>query len=463
MRSAFWWANRVLGRYVPVIGPLVLVDRFMFRRFKDLLSKKGQPTAHKTQSTMKRISAPSRLSNVFVLTLLLRTTSAWTVPLPPATTTTPASPVVVSTITTSSTTPSSVFVASSSPLTTGLSSWFLLSSDDEVPPPSPQDIQLLRQAFAEYSAGNYKEALPLLNDVVGRWDKSQQPADERAALYKTRADLYAATGEANRAISDYDTSLQLYDVFDVERPGVQLGRARALKAMGRTTAAATDYRTVLQTLGTDDVYDDETTPAIEQILNGIDKNPFAAWEYADCLRSEKQYAQAGAIREAASRAFRQIGDAGRSVIALTDAGIDYAGDTAQSSEKAITVLRKAVDATKGVEGRDVKLLQRIISKEGEGRMALAALLWTTNEKNAAETVLGDACVRMDQLLNQMDGTPPPSSSGEPSKALRYSMEDDDQLVGSLTCTRFKNKQFLASKLRWPESLQERVLKLESLR
>lgn len=323
-------------------------------------------------------------------------------------------------------------------------------------PPSPQDIQLLNQAFAEFNAGNYAPSLPLLDTCIRQWQ--DQPADELAALYQTRADVHLALANADRAYADYDQALRLSQ--DATNEGLLLGRARAAKALGQTAGAVQDYRTVLKLLGTDDVYDDETTPVEEQILTGIDKNPFAGWEYADCLRSERQYAEAGRIRSATASAFRNIGDRGRSVIALTDAGIDLAGDAKRIPE-AVAILQKAVDGTKGVEGRDVRLLQRVISKEGEGRMALAALLWTTNERYAAETVLGDACLRMDQLLNQMDGTPR-ATVAEAKKGLRYNMEDEAFTVGSLTCSRFRNKDFLTSQLRWPQSLQERVIKLELL-
>jgi hypothetical protein len=68
-----------------------------------------------------------------------------------------------------------------------------------------------------------------------------------------------------------------------------------------------------------------------------------------------------------------------------------------------STLAKGIAQTVGVEGRDVRLLQRVVAKDGEGRLALAALYWSDHQKAQAETVLGDACVRLDQLYNRMDG------------------------------------------------------------
>jgi hypothetical protein len=79
------------------------------------------------------------------------------------------------------------------------------------------------------------------------------------------------------------------------------------------------------------------------------------------------------IRLSAATSFANIGDTARSLIAQMDAGIDYVarGDilTAEST------LAKGIAQTVGVEGRDVRLLQRVVTKDGEGRLALAALYW----------------------------------------------------------------------------------------
>jgi predicted negative regulator of RcsB-dependent stress response len=86
-------------------------------------------------------------------------------------------------------------------------------------------------------------------------------------------------------------------------------------------------------------------------------------------------------------------------VSQIDAGIDLASVATDksSTDEAVAVLQKAIAQTRGVEARDVTLLQRIIGKQLEGRMALAALVWTTGDRFTAKTNLGNVCIRLDQL------------------------------------------------------------------
>jgi hypothetical protein len=221
---------------------------------------------------------------------------------------------------------------------------------------------------------------------------------------------------------------------------------------------ADDYKAALLLLGEDEYDDDQTE--MEALAAAATKNPYATWEYGAALRIAGR--PDGKVRNLAAAAFRAIGDPARAAIAAIDAAIDgYAatGDVAAAETSLATAIAKTV----GVEGRDVRLLQRVITKEGEARLALAGLYWSDNKKSQAEEVLGDACVRLDQLSNQMDGATASTTKAENTntKKLRFSIDDnDDSLVGRLTCTRFKNKDFLAKELGWPESLQDKVLQLQ---
>jgi tetratricopeptide (TPR) repeat protein len=357
--------------------------------------------------------------------------------------------------TTTTTTTSSIFVANE-------------------PEPSSDDIILLRQAFSESNARNYDSAVKLFDTVIMKW--VDQPVDERAALYRSRADCYMSLGDASAAYADYDACLKLLQKDNIgaadpaELPTALLGRARAGLAGGTDGSSAkkkknamqqiaADYQQALLLLGTDE-YDDEQTE-MEVLSAAAKQNPYAMWEYGAALRNAGQ--ANGEIRMLAATAFATIGDPARSVITQIDAGIDYAarGDIPSAE----STLAKAIAQTVGVESRDVRLLQRVITKEGEGRLALAALYWSDNQKAQAETVLGDACVRLDQLSNQMDGAAAATTSSvrpaNNNKLLRFSIDDnDDALVGSLTCARFKNKDFLTNVLKWPESLQDQVLNLQ---
>ena len=220
--------------------------------------------------------------------------------------------------------------------------------------------------------------------------------------------------------------------------------------------AAKDYQKALR-LSSREEWD--TDKEMEE--DGATRNPYAAWEWGSSLRQAGMYDKAAEAHSLASVAFDEIGDRARSVISSLDAGIDLAA--AGNVDEAKAVLKKAIARTTTVEGRDVELLQRVIAKEGEGRIALASLLWDTKEKGAAETQLGDACIRLEQLeadtqaRNARLGLKP---SATPDR-VKFSIDDG---IGAfdISCSKFKNKQFLTETLQWPDSLQAKVNKLQNL-
>jgi tetratricopeptide (TPR) repeat protein len=403
--------------------------------------------------------------------------------------------------------------SSSSPLWQGQSVWIANAEASPPPPPSSQDITLLRQALATFYNGNSVDSLQqaevLLTRVVEKWQS--QPADERAGIFRVRGDCYLALADAERAVSDYSRAIDLSvssaekdagSIDAVEVSAAYLGRARAGKSLAvalsttstakdRTrwaTQAALDYQLALQyaSQSSGDYDDDDDLVAATAKTNQWDmvvlqegalKNPYAAWEWGDALRLSGQYAPAAEAHTLANIAFATIGDPARSVISRTDAGIDYAMEAAAAAapssdktswQRAETVLRDAIRRAPGIESRDVSLLQRVIEKEGEGRMALAALLWSDNQRNEAERVLGDACLRLDQLQDQKQSRKTgndkvPTTATPMLPKLLYSIDDDERGVGGMmACYKFKNPQFLTEKLGWPEPLQRMVIKLETL-
>jgi len=263
-----------------------------------------------------------------------------------------------------------------------------------------------------------------------------------------------------------------------ELPAALLGRARAQKVVALTNqdarlaaAAAQDYERALQLSSRED-----WDTVAERLEDGASRNPYAAWEWGDALRLSGQHERAATAHALASSAFDVTGDPARSVIALLDAGIDLASSSSSSKDAAAqaeSVLQKAIQKTKGVEGRDLDLLRRVIVKEGEGRMALAATLWSDNQKQQAETVMGDACLRLEQLQAQIDTALKKSGKQQQQTAtldssqqqrLLYSIDDDERGVGPLLdCSKFRNPAFVRDTLGWPESLQAKVTKLETLR
>ncbi len=240
-----------------------------------------------------------------------------------------------------------------------------------------------------------------------------------------------------------------------------LGRARAIRSLHATASpeqrrlAVMDYEQALKLSAREEWDTDQ-----ELLEDGARTNPYATWEYGAALRLVGDYDQAKKIHMLASDYFEDIGDRARSVISALDAGIDAAA-LSSKPEQSIPILTEAIARTKTVEGRDIPLLQRVIAKEGEARMALASVAWTTGDRPEAEKQLGLACQRLDQLeadainrnkLNQPLELPP---------RLLFTIDDG---VGALdiSCTRLRNQEYLTERLEWPSSLQERVGKLFSL-
>lgn len=155
------------------------------------------------------------------------------------------------------------------------------------------------------------------------------------------------------------------------------------------------YFTYISQLDTDDesVAAKSSNTISEVIKDGIQRNPYAAWEWGMVNRVAGQYETAQEIHRLAANAFEAIGDKPRATISRLDGGIDLASGVkdAKLDTRVKNILIEAIDSTVGVDGRDVQLLQRVVTKEGEARIALSGLLWGSKEKSSAESQFGTAC------------------------------------------------------------------------
>jgi len=364
-----------------------------------------------------------------------------------------------------------------SPLATGIREWLIPSANaattTAAPPPTAGEVKLLREAFeALYGARNPTKAEALLSQAITAWER--QPPDERAGLYRVRGDCFAGMLKPELAVQDFTTALDLLsspggNLADAEEvPAARLGRARAQLGVGRATTtqqqyaqAAEDYQIALRLTSRGDWDTDK-----ENEEDGAGRNPYAAWEWGMARRGAGDFVGASESHGLAARAFREIGDRPRSVISALDAGIDLAASD-DNQAKARTSLEKAIKSTTSVEGNDIELLQRVIAKEGEARIALASILWGSKDtKPEAEDQLFQACARMDQLQVDADarralrvkkGLP-----ADPPVAKRLTYTIDDTVGPEASCTRYKNQQFLTNTLLWPDSLREKVGKLNKL-
>lgn len=343
------------------------------------------------------------------------------------------------------------------------------AAETKAAPPTKEEISLLRNAFAAFygAARDPEVSEKLLSEAIQAWQR--QPADEQAGLYRVRGDCYMALLRPLDAISDYSKSLTLLDTPDgknadpAELPAALLGRARAIRSLHTTATpeqrkmAVQDYEEALK-LASREEWD---TPQ-ELLEDGARTNPYATWEYGMALRLQGEYDQAATIHMLAADYFDDIGDRARSVISSLDAGIDTASSSdPKKLEEAKSMLKEGIQKTKTVEGRDIPLLQRVIAKEGEGRMALASVAWTSGDRPEAEKQLGLACERLDQL--EADAINRNKINAPPKLPPRLLFNIDDG-VGALdiSCTRLRNREYLTERLEWPSTLQEKVGKLYSL-
>mmetsp|Transcript_7180 Transcript_7180/g.10287 ORF Transcript_7180/g.10287 Transcript_7180/m.10287 type:complete len:438 (-) Transcript_7180:7-1320(-) len=354
----------------------------------------------------------------------------------------------------------------------GIKNWLIepaYAADASVKPPTDVEIKLLREAFdAFYGQRNPAKAEELLTKTISAWER--QPPDERAALYRVRGDCYMGLMRADEAVKDYNVAIELLEgpggekADPSERPEARLGRARAIRSLDVKTKeqyaqAAEDYQISLRLSSREDWDTDE-----ENEQDGASRNPYAAWEWGMAQRGKGDLKGAAETHTVASLAFKEIGDRAHSVISALDAGIDLAATDDSAAAKA--VLEDAIKRTTSVEGNDISLLQRVIAKEGEARIALASVLWGSNDKAGAEAQLGEACTRLDQLEADFDARQAAlkKSGAVPlPKAEKLPFTIDDTVgAGRISCSRFKNDKFLDDTLIWPESLQEKVKKLNKL-
>ncbi len=202
-----------------------------------------------------------------------------------------------------------------------------------------------------------------------------------------------------------------------------MGRARAVRSLGisatpsQALQATNDYETYftyISRIDADVEDDQEDNPSSKlsfpsrAVVDGIQRNPYAAWEWGMVERVAGNYDRAAEIHQLASNAFDEIGDKPRAVICRLDRGLDLAaGLSEDSGRKGVSgdiarvkeILETAIQSTVNTEGRDVELLPRVVAKEGEARVALSGILWESKDKAAAEAQFGEACGEHKQVSN----------------------------------------------------------------
>ncbi|KAL7449676.1 hypothetical protein ACHAWC_001726, partial [Mediolabrus comicus] len=328
----------------------------------------------------------------------------------------------------------------------------------------------------------------LLTKSIESWEGTNQGGDEIAGLYRVRVDANMELFQPKRAAADYAKATELLNGPDgnkadpEEKPAARLGYGRAIRSLGMAATqqeakqASRDYEEYFKLVSRldDDGGDAAATTAAgkfsDAIIDGIQRNPYAAWEWGMVQRVAGEYDKAAEIHRLAANAFEEIGDKPRSVISALDRGIDLAAglddstDAKGSNGKKLAMVQKtledAITSDVNVEGRDVELLQRVVAKEGEARIALSGVLWSSKEKAGAEAQFGEACSRLDDLnadYQARENERIKKGRMPPLKIKRLGFSIDD-IVGAdeASCSRFKNDKYIQEKLVWPQTLQTKV-------
>jgi len=349
---------------------------------------------------------------------------------------------------------------------------------EEAVEPTEEEIAILKDAMnALYDEQNFVKAEPLLTRAISMWET--KPAFERNELYHLRGNCYMYLRRPAEALKDYDKVVKYLETEEgaeltpqEDKQSLFLAIARALRSKGvlssdiniakkQQAEAARNYELAFKYLSNENIENDE-----DREIMAYMKNPFAAWEYSDAIRGSGDYTKASILHQIASDAFANAGDRARARISDLDSVIDLVADN--NIELAQQILDEIL-ASKDIVGRDIKLLQRVIAKEGEARIALAAVLWNSNDKPSAEAQRGEACVRFEQLeaqyLRQQSSELSQATSRKAKtdtiETLGYSI-DDLPGAGEISWDRFKDDKFVSETLRWPEALSQKLLKLENL-
>ena len=179
-------------------------------------------------------------------------------------------------------------------------------------PPSAESQSALQKAFQSAQAGSYASADTQLGKLILEWEKTGQPDDETAALYKTRGVCRQSLGQLPAAREDLSQALRLSmtpgskpDPAEVQRT-YQL-RARVNQKLGNSREQAEDLTAAITRL--------DQLDAIEAT------NPQLFKDRAEARMRTKEWAGAAEDAERAQIEFKQLGDKIRALVSAADGAL----------------------------------------------------------------------------------------------------------------------------------------------
>ena len=280
-------------------------------------------------------------------------------------------------------------------------------------PPSAEAQVQLRKGFQAAQAGLSTSADSLLSKSIAEWEKTKQPPDEIAALYKTRGIVRQELDRPKEARDDLTRALELSlqpgstpDPAEIQRT-YQL-RARLNQKLGDSRRQADDLSKAIARL--DDLDAIEAT------------NPYLYAERAGARMRLREWAGASDDALQAEAEFGDIGDKIRKLLSSADAALALygAGDAPGAVEKMKFVFKnKGMPASNNPD--DIGLLQELARKDAELHLAYAAELYSdAASRGKAEEQWMSGCIRLEAYVQ--DGV----ARREEERALRAAEAQADQ-------------------------------------
>ena len=214
-----------------------------------------------------------------------------------------------------------------------LSAWalaaILVSSPNgllAIEPPSAEAQATLRRGFKASAEGSAATAEALLTESIGVWERTAQPPDELAAIYKQRGIVRQQQNKLADAASDLTAALRLVqepgakpDPAEIQRTFVL--RARVNEALNYWAAAEADLSAAIERL--DDLDAIEAT------------NPYLFSERAGARSRLADYGGAADDALRAEADFKAIGDKVRRLLSTADSALALygAGDVTAALDK----------------------------------------------------------------------------------------------------------------------------------
>lgn len=253
--------------------------------------------------------------------------------------------------------------------------------------PTAEAQASLRKAFTAAQAG-LGSADDLLSSSISEWEKSRQPSEEIAALYKARGGVRAEQGDLSGAREDLTRALTLVQGSKTSLTEVQRTyqlRARVNGQLSNRKEQVSDLTSAIDLLDQMDII--EAT------------NPYLYAERSRARMAIGEFKGAAEDSETAEVLFQDTGDKIRRTLAAADGALaSYgAGETADGIEKLRFVFR-AKRTLASTNPDDIALLQELTRRDAELHIAYAAHLHSIAREADATKQWESGCVRLETYV-----------------------------------------------------------------